>query len=118
MVDKVSKTEYDAGTDPITITGEVDRVYNPPSGKVGVEVVVGVGEGKQMKSTATGMIDGKEVPVSAVVWNPYIEKAQSMSDFHNDGYKEMICVEPLLNSVPADLEGGKIAKLVQTLELL
>ncbi|KAL3893374.1 MAG: hypothetical protein SGARI_008209 [Bacillariaceae sp.] len=121
VVDKVSKTEYPNGSDPITITGEVDRVYNPPSPGdiIGVEVIVGVGQGKQVKSTAHGFVDGKQVPVSAVVWNPYIEKAASMSDFHNDGYKEMICVEPLLHSEsPADLEGGKTAKLIQTLEML
>lgn len=30
---------------------------------------------------------------STVVWNPWIDKSQKMSDFPNDGYKTMVCVE-------------------------
>ena len=35
----------------------------------------------------------KEGSASTVVWNPWIEKAQQMSDFGNDEYLRMICVE-------------------------
>ena len=28
-----------------------------------------------------------------VVWNPWIEKAKMMSDFDDDEYKQMVCVE-------------------------
>lgn len=29
-----------------------------------------------------------------VVWNPWQEKAASMSDFGNDEFKGMLCIEP------------------------
>jgi D-hexose-6-phosphate mutarotase len=30
---------------------------------------------------------------SAVIWNPWIEKSTTMSDFPADGYLTMVCVE-------------------------
>ena len=30
---------------------------------------------------------------SVVVWNPWQQGAHDMSDFDNDGYKKMLCVE-------------------------
>jgi glucose-6-phosphate 1-epimerase len=99
------------------IEGETDRVYNPPSGKNIVDVTIGVGHGKIMKLTASGKVDGKEEPVSCVVWNPYIEKAKGMSDFGDDQYHEMICVEPGILGGPT-LEAGKSAELSQVLEML
>ena len=35
----------------------------------------------------------KEGSFSDVVWNPWTEKAAEMSDFDNDGYTRMVCVE-------------------------
>ena len=35
----------------------------------------------------------KENSASTVVWNPWIAKAQQMSDFGNEEYRSMICVE-------------------------
>lgn len=117
VVDKVSNTEYVSGSDPIIIKGETDRVYNPPDGKDVVEVTVGVGEGKKLKLTASGFVDGKPEPVSCVVWNPHIEKAKGMSDFGDDQYHEMICVEPGLLGDP-QLDGNSTAKLTQVVEML
>jgi D-hexose-6-phosphate mutarotase len=30
---------------------------------------------------------------SVVVWNPWTEKAASMGDMHEEGYREFVCVE-------------------------
>jgi len=86
VVDKVSKTEYihNGNDDPVVIPDNVDRVYNPPEEKDIVDVLVGVGNGQTMKLIATGLMDGKSIPVSCVVWNPYKEIAATMADFGDD----------------------------------
>jgi glucose-6-phosphate 1-epimerase len=117
VVDKVSNTKYSSGSDPVTIQGETDRIYHPPDGKDVVEVIIGVGEGKEMKLTASGFVDEKKEPVSCVVWNPHIEKAKDMSDFGDDQYHEMICVEPGLLGNPS-LKGGSTARLTQVAEMI
>lgn len=80
-------------------------------------MTVGVGEGKSLKLTASGQCNDKSVPVSCVVWNPNKEKATGMSDFGDDQYHDMICVEPgiLDNTL---LEEGQTASLTQTTEML
>jgi glucose-6-phosphate 1-epimerase len=117
VVDKVSHKDHTSGADPVTIQGETDRVYNPPYGQDVLEVTIGIGEGKEMRLTASGFIDDKKEPVSCVVWNPHIEKAKDMSDFGDDQYLEMICVEPGLLGDPS-LNGGSTAKLTQVVEML
>ena len=32
--------------------------------------------------------------IDVVVWNPWQEKAEAMSDFDDSGYNNMVCVEP------------------------
>jgi glucose-6-phosphate 1-epimerase len=67
--------------DDILIQEEVDRVYSDPS------------------DTIT-LLDGEckvklqqEGSNSLVVWNPWIEKSEQMTDMYNDGYKSMVCLE-------------------------
>lgn len=51
-------------------------------------------------------ISRKNLP-DVVVWNPWIEKAKSMADFDDEGYKTMICVEPGLVSDRMVLKPGE-----------
>jgi len=118
VADKVSGAEYTLGSEPIVIEGLTDRVYDPPTGKEVVEVTVGVGEGKTLKMTASGTCDDKAVPVSCVVWNPNKEKAAGMSDFGDDQYNDMICVEPGILTNAATIAAGKSASLIQTTTML
>ena len=69
VADKVSGAEYTCGSDPVVIEGLTDRVYSPAEGKDTVVVTVGVGDGKSIKMTASGMVADKVAPVSCVVWN-------------------------------------------------
>lgn len=113
VVDKVSGEEYTQDDKPISIEGNVDRVYNPPAGKKSVEVTILTGSNTSAKLSASGKVDGQDVSVSAVVWNPHKEKAAAMSDFGSDQYVDMICVEPgILSDVP-ELEAGKECSLIQ-----
>mmetsp|Transcript_6161 Transcript_6161/g.17552 ORF Transcript_6161/g.17552 Transcript_6161/m.17552 type:complete len:144 (-) Transcript_6161:1197-1628(-) len=118
VADKVSGDDYIMGSDPIVIEGLTDRVYTPSAGKDVVNVLVGVGEGKRIKVTASGTCADKSVPVSCVVWNPNEEKAAGMSDFGNDQYHEMICVEPGILTDTVILPPGESASLIQTTEML
>jgi glucose-6-phosphate 1-epimerase len=66
-----------------------------------LSVVIQTSLDKKVQLTASGQVDGQPVPVSAVIWNPHELKAREMSDFGDDQYVQMICVEPgLLTNIP------------------
>lgn len=52
-----------------------------------------------------------------VLWNPWITKAKEMSDFDDDGYKHMVCVEPGYVSERKVLQPGLTFTCSQTLSL-
>ena len=116
--DKITNEDYVLGADPVHIDCNVDRVYTPPAGKDVVDVVIATGIGTKVQLIASGTVDGVNVPVSAVVWNPHKVKAEEMSDFGNDQYVDMICVEPgLLSDLPT-LKGGKECIFTQVIKEL
>ena len=55
---------------------------------------------------------------SVVVWNPWKEKAVAMSDFGDDEYPNMVCVEPGHVSTPKSLAAGEKFHCGQVLKLL
>jgi glucose-6-phosphate 1-epimerase len=102
--DQITKESYSLlqNNDPIIIDGNVDRIYTPPHDKMDLTVVIQTSLDSKVQLTASGQVDGQPVPVSAVVWNPHELKAKDMSDFGDDQYVHMICVEPgLLTDIPA-----------------
>lgn len=116
--DKVSKKEYLQGSDPVVMEGETDHVYTPTAdGKKDVDVTVAVGGGQSVKIKGTAKVDGVDATVSCVVWNPHIAKAQSMSDFADDQWRDMVCVEPGILSGET-LPPGKSAELTVTSTML
>jgi len=130
--DKITKEESIIGTDPITIPENtlVDRVHTPPPSNNhrnddadvvdhDLNVTVGVGPGgKCLHVTAKGVVAGKTVPVSCVVWNPNKEGASKLSDFGNEQYQDMICVEPgILSTDNMTLKSGESAVLVQVTDI-
>lgn len=56
-------------------------------------------------------------PTDVVVWNPWTEKAAAMSDFKDQEYLSMICVEPGRVSNWVGLESGKSWSLEQYLSV-
>ena len=117
MEDKVTNEEYQQGTDAIFIDREVDRIYSNPS-KRELNVTLTAGEDRKVNISAAGYVDGEQVSVSAVVWNPYIDKANSLSDFGDEEYHDMICVEPgMLKNLPS-LDQGKEAVFIQKITAL
>ena len=67
----------------IAITSETDRVYLDTSGAVELEDPV--------LHRRIGIT--KEGSRTTVVWNPWAQKAHSMSDLAGDEWKQMICIE-------------------------
>lgn len=99
IIDKVDSSKSGAAQsydEDVTITGEVDKVHVHPEGHNTLNTKVGVGGGKTVRLEAFGEVADSPVPVSCVVWNPGKAKAASMSDFGDNQYHDMICVEPTL----------------------
>ena len=70
----------------VTFAGEVDRIYK------GAPDVVRIVDESAEPTRAFEITKSKSLP-DAVVWNPWIEKSRKMSDFGDDEYREMVCVE-------------------------
>ncbi len=68
---------------PVHIAGEVDRIYFDTVAPC--TIVDAVGE-RQITIARGGSN-------SVVVWNPWIDKAQRLSDFDDDEYRSMLCIE-------------------------
>lgn len=88
--------------DAIRIGGEVDRVY------------VNTAHPVEIHDAALGRTIRveKEGSASTVVWNPWTAKAKAMSDYGDEEYKAMVCVESgnvALNKVT--LAPGKTSRL-------
>ena len=82
-LDKVQDFARLTQQDHIVIESEVDRVYvNTPA-----ECVI---EDKGLKRAIRISKQGSN---STVVWNPWVEKANKMGDFGEDGHRNMVCVE-------------------------
>lgn len=55
--------------------------------------------------------------VSVVVWNPWIEKSKRMSNFGNEEFKNMICIEPGIIRGGCELQPGSTVSLCQSIEV-
>jgi glucose-6-phosphate 1-epimerase len=83
-IDKVDgarrKTQDSA---PIRLSGETDRVYLSTPGRAVIEDA----------EWRRRIVVEKEGAASAIVWNPWTEKAAAMKDLGADAWTGMICVE-------------------------
>lgn len=82
-LDKVDSGMTRQQSGPVTIAGEVDRIYLQSSADCVIEDPV-------LKRRIRIAKKGSN---STVVWNPWIEKAEKMGDLGEDGYLNMLCVE-------------------------
>jgi glucose-6-phosphate 1-epimerase len=71
------------GSEPIALTGETDRVYLNTTGDCVIDDPVG---DRKLRVS-------KEGSATTVVWNPWVEKAKAMSDFGDEEWPGMLCVE-------------------------
>jgi len=82
-LDKVDGSARKTQVGPVTINGEVDRIY---TGVTGEQVIEDEALGRKIHITSRGCS-------TAVVWNPWADIAASMGDLDDGDYRKMICVE-------------------------
>lgn len=81
--DKLQDYAIVAQRGPITFSGEVDRIYQGTTDDVVIDD----------PGNHRGIRIAKDGSTSTVVWNPWIEKSQRLSDMPPGGYLGMVCVE-------------------------
>jgi len=95
----------------IAIVSETDRVYLNTSDAIELEDPV-----LHRRTRVT-----KENSRTTVVWNPWVQKAHSLSDFADDEWIQMICIETSnISEFAVDLAPGqqhKMKALVRVSEL-
>lgn len=85
--DKVAKTDnVNESNERVTFAGEVDRVYYNAATRSDSVCVA-----KEKADTICVRRRGSFTDV--VVWNPWVEKTNAMSDLYSDEYTKMVCVE-------------------------
>jgi glucose-6-phosphate 1-epimerase len=82
-VDKTDSNRRKRQRGEIAITAETDRVYLNTASAVEI--------GDPVLHRRTRVM--KENSRTTVVWNPWVEKARALSDFGDDEWHHMICIE-------------------------
>ena len=86
----------------IAITSETDRVYLNTSDAIELE-----DPAMHHRTRVT-----KENSRTTVVWNPWVQKAHSLSDFGDDEWRQMICIETSnVSDFGVDVEPGQQHKM-------
>jgi glucose-6-phosphate 1-epimerase len=82
-VDKTDSNRRKTQQGPLVIVSETDRVYLNSKGEIDLED----------RSLRRRIGVAKENSFTTVVWNPWVEKAKTFSDFGAAEWMQMICVE-------------------------
>lgn len=80
--DSLTSTKFDETRQVVEIDRNVDQIYSSVMKSQTVASNHGTVEVKR-----EGLPD-------VVLWNPWAEKAKAMSDFDDEGFRQMVCVEP------------------------
>jgi D-hexose-6-phosphate mutarotase len=82
-IDSMDNDKIKTQEGAVTFNSEVDRVYIDTTER---SIISDQGYSREISIAKQGSR-------STVVWNPWIEKSRRMSDFGNDEYQTMVCVE-------------------------
>ena len=82
-LDKLDELRPKKQSDGIQFQSEVDRIY------INTTAVCKINDSGFNRA----ILVSKQGSCSTVVWNPWIDKAKAMSDFGDDEYLNMVCVE-------------------------
>jgi len=82
-LDKTNDSARMTQSGPVTVCGEVDRIYIDVTGDLTIDD----------SSLGRKIIIASSGCSTAVVWNPWVGIAASMADLDDDDYQRMLCVE-------------------------
>jgi glucose-6-phosphate 1-epimerase len=82
-IDKIDGGKQKIQQGPVTISQEVDRIYSSEKTHLILEDAL-------MKRNIHIRSENSK---TAIIWNPWKHKAAAMSDFDNNEFKTMVCVE-------------------------
>lgn len=82
-IDKVDHGQVKTQLGEVAIAAEVDRVYTGAPAEL---IIADPAFGRKIRITASNS-------TTAIVWNPWIDKAIALGDFGDTDYQRMICVE-------------------------
>lgn len=101
--DKVNNCMATQNDDDLCIINETDRIYYRENALIEL-----IDEDSRLQLQHKGSD-------SSVIWNPWQIKAESMSDFDNDGFQHMLCVESAITSDEFRLSAGDSHELIQVI---
>ena len=85
-LDQLTGTRHQQGAEPVTFAAEFDRIYfGRAEGAAPVRI--------EDPAWARQIVLNTEGLPSAVVWNPWTEKARRLSDLPDDAWPDFCCVE-------------------------
>jgi glucose-6-phosphate 1-epimerase len=82
-IDKANDSARKTQAGPLSISGEVDRIYTDTTGDLTID---DTSLERKIAIASSGCS-------TTVVWNPWVEIAGSMADLDDDDYLQMLCVE-------------------------
>ncbi|HDZ55426.1 MAG TPA: D-hexose-6-phosphate mutarotase [Pseudomonas xinjiangensis] len=82
FVDQVTGIPDNTQQGAVTFEGEVDRIYYDHQSSIQLH-----------DSSGNFIVIARDGSESVVVWNPWIDKSKTLSQFPADGYRTMVCVE-------------------------
>jgi len=95
------RAEFTEEREFVTIEENVDQIYR------NINWPVTYTKNDKVVSISSNTTD-------CVVWNPWVEKAKAMKDFDDEGYLNMVCVEPGNCLYPMTVEAGKDVSVTKT----
>lgn len=105
-LDKTDSNRAKVQLGPLVISSQTDRVFLNTKGPVELED----------RSLGRRIRVAKQNSLTTVVWNPWIEKAQALSDFGDTEWRLMLCVETCnVADYAVELASGQEQKLQATI---
>ncbi len=104
-IDSLQNDDVIQGGQELVLSDTIDRVYTQPESDILIQDPV-------LQRTLTVTNHGHNC---AVLWNPWLEGAQSMGDMPDNGYETFLCVESTLHA--PSIEQGKTLQPGETYQL-